>query len=298
MIAFAASAAAQTSTEQQTVTPQPEAPKNSVQVGTGFDYSRGSYGFAEDTEVFSVPLTLTYNVEKWILRASVPFLKIEGPADAVGSTGAGGAGGGGGGGGGGATGGLGGIVPGLPGSGSSSSPSSNLVNSSAPNRAVSNSESGLGDILVGATRMLGPVLGPVQVDLTARVKIPTADDDKGLGTGEMDYYAQADFYQVGERFIPFATLGYRVMTDSDRYELENGAYASVGSAYRINDSTRIGASLDWRQRIVDNGDDATEVSAFVAHDFNARWNMIFYALAGMTDASADFGAGGSVTYRF
>src|SRR5688572_14001433 len=50
---------------------------HSVQVGTGFDYSRGAYGFSEDTEVFSVPFLLTYNVEKWVFRASVPYLKIE-----------------------------------------------------------------------------------------------------------------------------------------------------------------------------------------------------------------------------
>jgi hypothetical protein len=267
------------------------APVNSVQVGTGFDYSRGSYGFAEDTEVFSVPLLLTYNVEKWVLRASVPYLKIEGPADAVGTSGAsGGAGGGGG-----SSGGLGGIVPGLPGSTPAGSTPAGV---STPARPISNSESGIGDVMLGATRMLGPVIGPVQVDLTARVKLPTADEDKGLGTGETDYYAQTDFYYAGERFIPFATLGYRFMTDSDRYELKNGAYASVGSAYRLGDATRAGASFDWRQKIVEGGDDATEVSVFVAHDFNARWNLILYALTGFTDASPDFGAGGSVSCRF
>ncbi|WP_138223302.1 transporter [Nibricoccus aquaticus] len=262
-------------------------PVNSMQVGTGFDYSRGSYGFAEDTEVFSVPLLLTYNVEKWVLRASVPYLKIKGPADAVGTTGASGGGGSG------SSSGLSGVVPGLPGS-----TSGGTTSASTPARPVSNSESGIGDVMLGATRMLGPVIGPVQVDLTARVKLPTADEAKGLGTGETDYYAQADFYYAGQTFIPFATLGYRFMTDSDLYALENGAYASLGSAYRLTDTTRAGVSLDWRQKIVDGGDDATEVSVFVAHDFSPRWNLILYALTGFTDASPDFGTGGSVSYRF
>ena len=279
------------SSPQSSVPVEPVAPVTSVQLGTGFDYSRGSYGFREDTEVFSVPILLTYNGEKWVLRASVPYVKIEGPADAVGTTG----GGGGAGSGGATSGGLGGIVPGLPGGTPSSS---TPANASTPARPDATSESGIGDVMLGATRMLGPVLGPVQVDLTGRVKLPTADEEKGLGTGEADYYAQADFYHVGETFIPFATLGYRFMTDSDRYELESGAYASIGSAFRLSDSTRIGASFDWRQKIVEGGDDANEVSAFVAHDFNARWNLILYALTGFTDASPDFGAGGSVSYRF
>lgn len=286
---FAGTLVAQTDTTETTATPETTTPANSVQVGVGFDYSRGSYGFAEDTEVFSAPLTLTFNVEKWILRASVPYLKIEGPADAVG------AGGSAGGGSGGSGGGLGGVVPGLPGAGGSSSTPSVINN---PARPDARSESGLGDIMLGATRMLGPTLGPVHLDLTARVKLPTADDDKGLGTGGTDFYGQADFYYVGTRFIPFATLGYRVMGDSDRYELENGVYASAGSAVRVGDKTRVGASLDWRSRIVDGGDDATEVSVFMAHDIDTSWNLILYALAGMTDASPDFGMGGSVSCRF
>jgi hypothetical protein len=294
------SSAALAQTSQQTSSepaplpdPVPATTAPTIQVGTGFDYSRGDYGFSEDTEVFSVPLLLTYTMPQWVFRASVPYTRIDGPADAVGASGVGAAGGSSAGG----PGGLSGLIPGLPGSGGGTTNNGNPSNST-PARPDSNSESGLGDTVVGATRMLGPVLGPVQVDLTARVKLPTADEDKGLGTGETDYYAQADVYFVGERFIPFGTLGYRIMSDSDRYQLENGAYVSVGSAYRLNETTRSGVSLDWRQRVVDGGDDATEASVFVAHDFDANWNLIVYALTGFTEASPDFGTGGSIGYRF
>jgi hypothetical protein len=267
--------------------PAPTEPVSTIQLGAGFDYSRGDYGFSEDTEVFSVPLLLTYTTSKWIFRGSVPYIRIDGPADAVGTSGGtGGASGGG-------VGGLGGLVPGLPGSNSGGSRSA-----TNPARPSSSSESGMGDVVLGATRMLGPILGPVQVDVTARVKLPTADEDKGLGTGETDYYAQTDFYYVGERFIPFATLGYRFMSDSDRYELKDGAYVSIGSAYRLNETTRSGVSLDWRQRLVDGGDDATEASVFVAHDLSTDLNLTLYALTGFTEASPDFGMGGSVNYRF
>jgi hypothetical protein len=266
---------------------------STIQAGAGFDYSRGDYGFAEDTEVFSVPLLLTYTASQWVFRASVPYTRVDGPADAVGTAGAAGGGSSGAG-----AGGLSGLIPGLPGSGNNSGANPSNSSNSSPARPNSRSEAGLGDVVLGATRMLGPVLGPVQVDLTARVKLPTADEDKGLGTGETDYYAQADFYFVGERFIPFGTLGYRILSDSDRYALENGAYVSIGSACRLNETTRAGVSLDWRQRVVDGGDDATEASVFVAHDFSSNWNLIVYALTGFTEASPDFGTGGSISYRF
>lgn len=52
-------------------------------VGTGFDFSRGDYGLATDTEVLSVPLTLGYEQGAWLLEVRAPWLRIEGPAAVV-----------------------------------------------------------------------------------------------------------------------------------------------------------------------------------------------------------------------
>ncbi len=52
-------------------------------LGTGFDFSRGDYGLAADTEVLSVPLTLGYEQGAWLLEVRVPWLRIEGPATVV-----------------------------------------------------------------------------------------------------------------------------------------------------------------------------------------------------------------------
>ena len=239
--------------------PVEQPPTHSLSVGTGFDYSRGDYGLAEDTEFFSIPANLTYEIPHWIFRASIPFTTITGPAE---------------------------VVSGVtrPGGG-------------GPRRDA-DSESGIGDATVSATYMLGPVLGPVSMDLTARLKLPTADEKKGLGTGATDKYLQADFYRVIDRYIPFATAGYRFLGDSDRYELENGAYASAGLAYLFTDATRAGVSFDWRQRIIEGGDSAVDVGVFVAHAIGREWNLIGYAVKGTTDASADISIGGSLTYRF
>lgn len=52
-------------------------------VGTGFDFSRGDYGLATDTEVLAVPLTLGYEQGDWLFEARAPWLRIEGPAAVV-----------------------------------------------------------------------------------------------------------------------------------------------------------------------------------------------------------------------
>ena len=53
-------------------------------LGTGFDYSRGDYGFASDTEVSSVPLNLVHERGPWLLSASFSWLTVKGPATIVG----------------------------------------------------------------------------------------------------------------------------------------------------------------------------------------------------------------------
>lgn len=49
----------------------------------GVDYSRGSYGAAEDTEVLYVPASLRATTTRWRFDATVPYLTIEGPAGSV-----------------------------------------------------------------------------------------------------------------------------------------------------------------------------------------------------------------------
>lgn len=68
---------------QNSGTPVTADPPSVISVGTGFDFSRGDYGLAEDTDVMSVPLTLGYEQGSWLFEARIPWLRIEGPATVV-----------------------------------------------------------------------------------------------------------------------------------------------------------------------------------------------------------------------
>lgn len=237
----------------QTTTPPPP----SISVGTGFDYSRGSYGLASDTTVTSVPVEFSYESSAWIFRAFTSWLTIKGPSAAA------------------LTGGAGSLT-----------------------RPTSASESGVGDLYVDATYRSGDLGNGLNVDTTARVKLPTADDDRGLGTGEMDYYAQLTAYRTFGSVTPFVSGGYRVLGDSDRYQLRNGPYASGGAHFRTSDRTVLTASLDWRSRVIDGGDAGTDATLAVTHDLNDRWRLFVYGQKGFTDASPDVGGGMRLSYRF
>jgi hypothetical protein len=234
--------------------PPPATPAPAWTVGTGLNYSKGDYGFPTDTEIFSAPVNLDYESGSWLLRASIPWIRIKGPAA---NTGGGG----------------------------------------AP-RPTASSESGLGDIYASATYRFGETLGPVNLAFTGRVKFPTADEVKGLGTGETDYYGQFDFYRTFGSSTPFVSLGYRVLGDSVLYPLEDGVFASAGSHFRVSPATIWTVAVNWGQRYVAGGDAATDAMLALTHDLNASWQLSGYLLKGFTDASPDHGAGLQVNYRF
>jgi len=115
---------------------------------------------------------------------------------------------------------------------------------------------------------------------------------------ETDFYTQMDFRQTIGSVTPFASIGYRFLGTNARYQLEDGLYASAGASFVVVEGTALGLSLDWRSRIQRNADNATEGTVFIAHNVNARWKLVGYALAGFTDASPDFGFGGLIIYSF
>ena len=244
---------------ESTAAPVTTSPPATTKLGVGFDYSSGKYGFTDSTEVFSIPANLSYEQGPWMLKATVPYITIKGPASVVVGTGAIGGG---------------------------------------PGRPTKNSESGLGDLVIAGTYHARPVPGELNVDFTGRVKFGTADEGKGLGTGLTDYYAQVDLYQNFGAITPFGNVGYRILGSNAAFPLKDGLYATAGAAYRLSDKTVVGAAYDWRSRIIEGAPNGTDAIAFVSTTPNESWNFLAYALAGFNDASPDYGLGGLATYRF
>lgn len=167
-------------------------------------------------------------------------------------------------------------------------------------RGTTATERGLGDVtLAGTYQFIQPETGFADFDFTTRVKLPTANEDKGLGTGKTDVNLEVNYHHNLGTVTPFATIGYRFLGHSAAYPLKDGFYTTLGLAAPISDGgSTAGLALTWRERIVDGADHATEAMAFLSHPLDARWKLQGYALAGFTDASPNFGGGGLVGYKF
>lgn len=158
---------------------------------------------------------------------------------------------------------------------------------------------GLGDVTISGTyKFADGLTGISNWDVTARMKIPTADEEKGLGTGETGSDFEVGYHRKLGAFTPFATIGYRVLGDSAIYQLQNGFYTTAGVAKPLSEETVGGVAVSWREKLTATSDNAMEAMIFLSHDLDAKWKLQGFALTGFTDASPDVGFGGLVGLRF
>jgi outer membrane putative beta-barrel porin/alpha-amylase len=161
-------------------------------------------------------------------------------------------------------------------------------------------ESGLGDIVASAFYGLSDERSTgLGIDLGLKVKLPTADEAKGLGTGETDYSVQADFFKpLGGALTGFGSLGYRWYGDPPGVDLRNVAYGAIGVSYRMSAETTVGAAYDYRPRITTGGSTISEVTAFWSQRMSREWKLQLYGVVGLSDGSPDAGIGALLDYRF
>ncbi|MEI2635831.1 MAG: transporter [Methylotenera sp.] len=222
---------------------------------TGIDYSSGKYGQSEATKIKYIPFIGKYELDRWLVKITVPWLQIDGP--------------------GGVTGGESKIII-------------------EENVAKHSLESGLGDIVSSLTyTAFQSEDQKLILDVGAKVKFGTASVKKGLGTGENDYSLQLDAYQSFDKLTLLGTVGYKEIgnPDDSEYKLDNVWYATAGAAYKINALNSTGVLLDLRQAAWKKNSNIREYTLYYSHRFNSTYNLQSYITAGDTKSSVDLGAG-------
>jgi hypothetical protein len=239
----------------------PAARADGLTLSTGFDYTTGKYTGTEKTEILYVPFIGKYELGRWTLKATVPYLRITGPGNVVGG---------------------GEDVVTLPGA-------------TVPRRT----ESGLGDIVTSAFyNVLNERTAPIGIDVGVKVKLATADDTRGLGTGRNDYSLQVDAFKPLGAVTLFGSLGHRWYGDPPGIDLKNVFYGSLGVAHRFSSATSAGLAYDYRPAITDGGGKVSELTAFATRRLSGHWKVQPYFVVGFAEASPDWGAGAQVAYSY
>jgi len=151
-------------------------------------------------------------------------------------------------------------------------------------------ETGLGDVILraGRSNLFRNAEGFV-LDASVSVKVPTADVNKNLGSGEADI---GGFVNLRKQWSSFATTlgaGYIVVGDPAGIDYNNVTLVSLGVSKRLVHGG-VFASLDSRSAVLAGTDDPRELSMggyYVVDAHNAFSGSVF---AGLSDGSADYGA--------
>lgn len=224
-------------------------------------FARGDYGEAVDTEIKYVPVTYEWNAGEWGLQFTAPYLQVTG---------------------------LGNV----------------LVNVGGVTQAVAGAEvttsSGPGDAIASLIYRVPPWAESVPfVDLRLDVKLPTADETKGMGTGEVDASVQVDLSQDFSGIVGFATLGYTWRGETTLFPgLADAAFAQVGLALPINNRVNIGAYYDYREAASEFSAESHELLPYVNWQLSEQWSVTGLLSTGFTQASADFGALAQLRYSW
>lgn len=286
---------AQTDKVEQQVLATP----GNLRIATGFGYSKGDYGDVTGTEVFSVPVSLTYSEGPLKIRVSVPWVRIDGPGSLL-STPQGAGGGGSSGTGGGEI-----EIEDEDDEDEDEDDDDSLIDDGSEAEAriaaaslapLRNQRSGIGDVAVAVTYSID--LGSdFYLEPTARLKLPTASRRKRLGTGKVDLTLSSDLVkEVGN--ATFYVHGRRKFTGRPANSSIRSIWgAGAGASLMVKDGLAIGADYDWQQSSFRGGQSASEVTGWINLRLAPGFALTGYAGTGLNASSADVIAGMGLSIR-
>ena len=227
---------------------------NEFTLTSGLDYSSGKYGGSERSEIWYVPVTGKFEIGAATFKLTLPYVRITAPSGGT-------------------------LIDGRPVTAGS---------------GAQTTESGQGDVVASYSYSYSLLEQPVHgflLDLTAKVKLATADEAKGLGSGENDYSVLADLYYLAGAWTPFVTVSYRVTGDPAGSDLKNVWGGTLGLGYKQSPENNLGLMWDMRQASADNGVASNDITAYWVHKFSAGLKLQSYVVKGFSSASADWGMG-------
>ena len=230
-----------------------------ISLETGMEYFTGNYGSSQPTDISYFPVTCKIQGHDWAMKVTVPYLEITGAVHVVNGVG-------------------------------------QTLPASTSARQV---RSGLGDVSLSASETIldGGTRGPSAI-VTGKMKLATASNTKGLGTGRNDYALETTLLNPMDRLTPFGTVGYKKYGSPADYKLNNVFYGSLGGNYRIGQSTNGGMMYIASQKVMDNRAPRSELLFFASHTLEKKWKVQGYLLRGLTSSVPKWGGGIHVSYNF
>lgn len=240
-------------------------------IGIGAEVTHGDYGVSADATVVTLPVLLAVNpLEQLDLTLELPLVYLTSRS----SSGV--------------------VVTQSGGMGRRRSSTISTVTSSS-----TSSEAGLGDINLSAGWTLVPdgEYTP-RIRPTLYLKVPTGDEDKGLGTGTFEGGPGLSLSKWLGDVQLFAEGSYILQENNSDYQGKNYVSYSAGAGVQTTDRLFVSLYAKGASARVDGGDAPLEGRLKLNFLQSRRVAWELYGLVGFTDASPAAGGGLLVMYQF
>jgi hypothetical protein len=164
---------------------------------------------------------------------------------------------------------------------------------------VTQSQSGIGDLIlkggyiVVQEEKLVPEIRP-----EAYVKIPTADQNKGLGTGKFDGGVGVTLTKWVGNWNGYIEGVYNFIGKSQNFNLRNFFSYEAGVGYQVTDRFLPAIALKGATNPGEDSVPPFEMRIKALYNITGRLGVDGYLSKGFTDGTADFGTGAEISYEF
>ncbi len=151
------------------------------------------------------------------------------------------------------------------------------------------SATGIGDTLVDlAYRVLEETEITPELSIHTGLKIPTADEDKGLGTGQLDYQAGVEVSKEFSGWSADSGIDYTVLGEPDEYDLENYISGYVEVATMITPTLEFALDFSGAQASSEESDAELALGMEFRYDLQGAGTFSAGLGKGLADGSPDY----------
>jgi hypothetical protein len=256
------------------------------QVGTTPSFSSGRYGTSTRTEVFHTPVIARRLFDNGDFTLVVPYTCIRGNGSVV-------------------------IVNGMPvrqerlDAAQTDMTSRTSIDSARSATTTATAQPvrhcGLGDVVVrGRYYAIDERSWIPTIAVRAHVKIPTASEERGLGTGRPDEGVGVEITRtIGRGLMAMVDGGYTIVGDRAADEFNNNWWYDVGVGQDLATGVvNLSVFLEEYRALVPGIDNAREVLAAVSLKSTNGWRVQISGALGLSDGAPDHGLTVGASRRF
>jgi hypothetical protein len=167
-------------------------------------------------------------------------------------------------------------------------------------QTTASTSSGVGDLILRGRYYLVEETSTIPlIAVTARIKMPTADADKGLGTGEFDEGVGVEFTKkLSDRWTGFLDGGYTFIGDPPGVEFRNQWWYDVGAGYEVNKKVNLSLYYEEYRALVTTVNNARDLLFSTVLKPTSALRCTGSVMVGLSNGAPNYGLTGGLSYRF